>query len=237
MQGIQKDLEIGRCRQLIVHRRMEPCYILQPSIPMVNLVPSPGAFRGMPYSYIAVTTTILNFIHIIYVVGHCYRLFLKAYRKLQFPPKEIQETDQLTSSNRSESHRAGLTPGPSVPDQLGLSIPASDMSLLDASSDRHSRSQGSESGYQTASQHDSPFNPYNISAPYSAENPGLQQDQTQSQYYSGSVQYSGQYIPSAGSLLSTDQISSYGPGDMTYQHQSQGTPHGQRTSYHVSPSE
>lgn len=185
----------------------------------------------MPCSYIAVTTTILNFIYIIHVFGHCYRLFLKAYRNLQFPSKAIKETDQLTSTSRLESLGAGLTPGPSVPDQLGLSIPASDMSLLDASSGRHSISQGSESGYQTASQHDSPFNPYNISTPYSAENPGLQQDQTQNQYYSGNVQYSGQYIPSARSLLSTDQIPPYGPGDMTYQH------HGQRTSHHVSPSE
>lgn len=116
-------------------------------------------------------------------------------------------------------------------------MPASDISLLDASSDRHSISQGSESGYQTTSQHNSPFNPYNASAPYSAETPALQQDQAHNQYYSGTVQYPGHFIPSSGSLLLPDQIPPRVPGDVTYQHQSQKPSHGQRTSYHVSPSQ
>lgn len=182
----------------------------------------------------AVIATITNFICTLFVSGLRYRLFLKAWCKLHYLSNAIEKVS-LTPSSRSDSFGAGLHLGTSVPDQL-LNIPASDISLLDASSDRHSISQGSESGYQTTSQHNSPFNPYNISAPYSAENPSLQQDQTQNQYYPGTVQYPSQYIPSSDSLLLPDQIRPV-PGDVTYQHQSQGPSHGQRTSYHVRSSE
>ena len=66
MQDIQRYLEIGRGHQLIVHPRMELCYILQSSIPMINLIVSPGAFTGMPCSHIAVMTTILKYICTLY---------------------------------------------------------------------------------------------------------------------------------------------------------------------------
>lgn len=188
------------------------------------------------WSHMAVTTTTPNFICTLYVVGVYYLLLRKAWWKLHCRSKAIEKVS-FTPSSRSDSFGAGLHPRTSVPDQLGLNMPASDISLLDASSDRHSISQGSESGYQTTSQHNSPFNPYNISAPYSAKNLDHQQDQTQNQYYPGTVHYSGQYIPSSSSLLLPDQIPPHVPGDVTYQHQSQGPLHGQRISYHVRPSE